>query len=71
MAALNAGKHVFCEWPLGASIAETEQMATAAGNWGIVTAIGLQGRHDATLSYIKELHDLGWLGELHSVHMTM
>ena len=71
MAALNAGKHVYCEWPLGASLAETEQMAAAARNKGIVTAIGLQGRHDPTLTYIKELHDLGWLGELHSVHMTM
>ena len=30
MAALAAGKHVFCEWPLGANMAETENMATLA-----------------------------------------
>jgi predicted dehydrogenase len=71
MAALNAGKHVYCEWPLGASLAETEEMAAVARDKGVITAIGLQGRHDPTLSYIKELYDHGWLGELHSVQMTM
>ncbi len=71
MAALNAGKHVYCEWPLGASLAETEEMAAVARDKGVVTAIGLQGRHDPTLTYIKELYDQGWLGELHLVDMTM
>lgn len=71
MAALNAGKHVYCEWPLGASLAETEEMATVAREKGVVTAIGLQGRHDPTLTYIKELTDQGWLGELLTVTLTM
>ena len=71
MAALNAGKHVYCEWPLGASLAETEEMATVARDKGVVTAIGLQGRHDPTLTYIKELYDQGWLGELLTVNLTM
>ena len=70
MAALNAGKHVFCEWPLGATLAETEEMASVAREIGVVTAIGLQGRHDPTLTYIKRLHDEGWLGDIHSVQMT-
>ncbi len=71
MAGLNAGKHVYCEWPLGASLAETEEMATVARDKGIVTAIGLQGRHDPTLTYIKELNDEGWLGDILSIQMTM
>jgi len=71
MAALNAGKHVYCEWPLGANLAETEEMATLARDKGVVTAIGLQGRHDPTLTYIKELYDQGWLGELLTVNLTM
>ena len=71
MAALNAGKHVYCEWPLGASLAETEEMAAIARDKGVVTAIGLQGRHDPTVTYIKELYDQGWLGDLLSINMTM
>ena len=71
MAALNAGKHVYCEWPLGASLAETEEIATVAHDKGVVTAIGLQGRHDPTLTYIKELYDQGWLGELLTVNLMM
>ena len=61
MAGLNAGKHVYCEWPLGANLAETEEMATIARAKGVVTAIGLQGRHDPTLTYIKELYNEDWL----------
>ena len=71
MAALHAGKHVYCEWPLGASLAETEEMAAVARDKGVVTAIGLQGRHDPTLTYIKELYDQGWLGDLLTVNLTM
>lgn len=71
MAALNAGKHVYCEWPLGASLAETEEMASVARAKGVVSAIGLQGRHDPTLTYIKSLYDEGWLGDILSIQMTM
>ena len=70
MAALHAGKHVYCEWPLGASLAETEEMASLANTKGVVTAIGLQGRHDPTITYIKELYDKGWFGDILSVEMT-
>jgi predicted dehydrogenase len=30
MKAIEAGKHVYCEWPLGANLAEAEEMAAAA-----------------------------------------
>lgn len=70
MPALHAGKHVYCEWPLGASLAETEELASLADARGVVTAIGLQGRHDPSLTYIKELCDEGWLGDIHTVQVT-
>jgi predicted dehydrogenase len=44
MAALAAGKHVMCEWPLGRDIEEAEKMAEAARTSGVRTCIGLQGR---------------------------
>jgi predicted dehydrogenase len=71
MAALDAGKHVFSEWPLGANLAEAQEMATRARNAGVVTAVGLQGRHDPSLTYIKQLHEEGWFGQVLAVNVTM
>lgn len=42
LAALAAGKHVYCEWPLGRDLAEAEEMAAAVTAASHV-AIGLQG----------------------------
>ena len=44
MAALNAGKHVYCEWPLGANLAEAEEMAALARSKGVRAMVGLQAR---------------------------
>jgi len=70
LAALKAGKHVYCEWPLGTSIQQTEELAAVARQQGVVTAVGLQGRYTPALQYIKELVDEGWLGELLSVDVS-
>ncbi|MGH7061968.1 MAG: Gfo/Idh/MocA family protein, partial [Stellaceae bacterium] len=43
-AALEAGKHVYCEWPLGRTTAEAAELAGLAKARGLVTAIGLQAR---------------------------
>lgn len=44
IAALQAGKHVMCEWPLGRNIDEADQMAAMARDAGVHVCIGLQGR---------------------------
>jgi len=44
MAALDAGKHVYCEWPLGANLAEAEEMASLAQAKGVCHMVGLQAR---------------------------
>lgn len=44
VAALEAGKHVICEWPLGRDVAEAELMADMARTAGVHVCIGLQGR---------------------------
>ena len=42
LAALAAGKHVYCEWPLGCDLTEAREMAAAVPP-GIHAMIGLQG----------------------------
>ena len=71
MPALEAGKHVFCEWPLGANLAEAQEMAALASTRGVITAVGLQGRQDPALTYVRELNEEGWLGDVLSVNTTM
>src|SRR5688572_23389901 len=60
--ALEAGKAVFCEWPLGATLAEAEAMARLAGARSLRTAVGLQARSDPTLMYARELVQQGYVG---------
>lgn len=47
-AALEAGKHVYTEWPLGRTTAEAEELAGIARTAGVQTVIGLQSRVSPT-----------------------
>jgi predicted dehydrogenase len=60
LAALEAGKAVFCEAPLGRSVAEAEEMARAAGS--LHTAIGLQGRLNPAVRRAAQLISSGKIG---------
>ena len=60
LAALEAGKAVYCEAPLGRSVAEAEEMVQAAGS--LHTAIGLQGRHNPAVRRAAELVSSGRIG---------
>ena len=71
LAALGAGKHVFSEWPLGANHAEAQEMTSLGEKAGVVTGVGLQGRLDPSLTYIRHLVSDGWLGRVTSVSVTM
>ncbi|HIM61802.1 MAG TPA: Gfo/Idh/MocA family oxidoreductase [Dehalococcoidia bacterium] len=69
-AAIEAGKHVFTEWPLGRTTAEAEELAALAKAKGVQTAVGLQSRVSPALLYVKELIDDGYVGEVLSCHVT-
>jgi predicted dehydrogenase len=60
LAALDAGKAVYCEAPLGRTVAETEEMASAAGS--LHTAIGLQGRLNPAVQRAAQLVYSGRIG---------
>ena len=70
MKALHAGKAVFCEWPLGRSVAEAEQMVHLAAERRLFTAVGLQARSDPTLMYARELIEQGHIGDVLTANLT-
>jgi predicted dehydrogenase len=70
MSALEAGKMVFCEWPLGATVAEAEDMASLAQVRTVNTAVGLQARSDPTLMYARELVQQGFVGQVLAARMS-
>ncbi|GAA0939901.1 Gfo/Idh/MocA family oxidoreductase [Pseudonocardia zijingensis] len=68
LAALAAGKAVYSESPLGATVAETEEMADAAGS--LHTAIGLQGRLNPSVRRAAEIVAEGRLGRVLSARVA-
>jgi predicted dehydrogenase len=70
-AALEAGKHVYCEWPLGRTTAEAVELAGLARANGLVTAIGLQARVNPTVMHMRELVESGFVGEVMAVHVSL
>jgi predicted dehydrogenase len=69
-AALEAGKHVYTEWPLGRTTAEAEALAALARSTGVQTAVGLQSRVSPTLLYMQEQIEAGYVGEVLACHVT-
>lgn len=69
IAALAAGKHVYCEWPLGKTTGEAVRMADAARQSGRVHAVGLQASASPTLHYVADLIRQGWIGRPLSTSM--
>ena len=69
-AAIEAGKHVYTEWPLGRNTAEAEELAALARAKGVQTVVGLQSRVSPSLIYIKELIEGGYVGEVLSCNLT-
>jgi predicted dehydrogenase len=63
-AAAAAGKHVFCEKPVGGTPAETARIARAAREAGVVSGVGYNYRWAPLVRYTKELVDDGRLGEI-------
>src|SRR5882672_11711683 len=71
MAGLHANKAVFCEWPLGATLAEAQEMATCAKERGLKTMVGLQARSDPTLMYARDLIHEGYIGEVLTANLRV
>lgn len=67
--AVAANKHIYCEWPLGRDIKESEELRNAAEKAGIHVAIGLQSRKNPALLRAQHLLSEGVLGRVLSARM--
>jgi predicted dehydrogenase len=67
VAALEAGKHVFCEKPLGITIAGCDHILAAAQRSGTVLMVGHNMRYMPMFRTMKEIVDSGVIGEVKAV----
>ncbi|MCT9825939.1 Gfo/Idh/MocA family protein [Pseudomonas veronii] len=64
MAALAAGKAVYCEKPLAVSLAQADAMRHAASAAGVVTRVGYNYQHNPMIGWAKQIIANGELGEI-------
>jgi predicted dehydrogenase len=71
MAGLNAGKHLFCEWPLAATTDQAAQMHQLAASKGLHHMVGLQARGAPAINRARDLVAEGYLGRVLSSTMII
>lgn len=67
LAALAAGKHVYCEWPLGHGLSESIELAEAESASAGRGFIGTQAAAAPAFRYLADLVTQGYVGEVRSV----
>lgn len=68
MAAIERGKHVYCEKPLAHSIAEVRHLMQAAKQHKVVTQLGNQGHsYESIRNFCEWIWD-GAIGNVHTIH---
>ena len=69
-AAISAGKHVYCEWPLGNGLAEAEEMAALVRAKGVLGVTGAQAPLAPEIVHLKELIAEGFVGDVLSTTLV-
>lgn len=64
MAALEAGKAVYCEKPLAVSLEQAREMQAAARKAGVVTRVGYNYQHNPIIGLAKQMIEGGELGRI-------
>jgi predicted dehydrogenase len=70
MLALEAGKHVFCEWPLAANTAQAAAMRNLAASRRVKTMVGLQARAAPALMRARDLVNDRYVGRIVAVRLA-
>lgn len=68
MAAMQTGKHVYCQKPLTHTVEEARTIREAAKRYGVQTQMGNQGRSSEHMRALKEWIDDGAIGHVNEVH---
>ncbi|MGW4319713.1 Gfo/Idh/MocA family protein [Streptomyces sp. NPDC004684] len=68
-AAVDAGRHVYSEWPLALDAATAERFEAKARAAGVRHAVGLQGRHHPAVRLLRDLLAQGLVGEVLSASL--
>jgi predicted dehydrogenase len=71
VAALEAGKHVWCEKPMAVGFADAERMAAAASASGKVAVLGYNYIQNPVIRHIKRLLGEGVIGVVNHVRFEM
>lgn len=69
-AALDAGKHVYCEWPLGRTLDEATDLVSRARRKNVHTMIGLQSRASPVLQRLGQLIAERYVGDVLAVSVV-
>jgi predicted dehydrogenase len=69
-AAIGAGKHIYCEWPLGNGLAEAREMAVLAQARGVLGVVGTQARVAPEIEYLRHLIADGFVGDVLSTTLV-
>lgn len=69
-AAIQAGKAVYCEWPLGNGLEEAIRLAEMARAKGVGNWVGLQSRAAPSINRIRDLIKEGYIGEVLSTTLV-
>jgi predicted dehydrogenase len=69
-AALDAGKHVYCEWPLTTTLEQSEELAALAADRGVKAMIGLHLRGSAAMRQAAAMIADGYVGDVYSVTLN-
>ncbi|WAJ29152.1 Gfo/Idh/MocA family protein [Antarcticirhabdus aurantiaca] len=67
LAAIAAGRHVYCEKPLAPTLADCREMTDAAERAGLVTQVGFNYLRNPLIALAKDIIDSGEIGEIRSV----
>ena len=69
LGAFAAGKHIYCEWPLGKNLTESQELAQAAKSAGVHCVIGLQTRANPAAKRAEKLLSAGAVGRVLSANV--